>query len=72
MSARRVLAVDLGAQSGRGVVGTLDRDRLSLDVVHRFDIGFRFRKRAIELKGIEGRVQYSRIRFEFRDQSERI
>jgi rhamnulokinase len=29
--------VDIGAQSGRGVVGTLEGERLSLDVVHRFE-----------------------------------
>ncbi|MFV2063185.1 MAG: FGGY family carbohydrate kinase, partial [Chloroflexota bacterium] len=37
MGSRRVLALDYGAQSGRGVVGTLEHDRLSLEVIHRFD-----------------------------------
>ena len=32
----RYLAIDLGAESGRGVVGTLNGDRLTLDEVHRF------------------------------------
>jgi len=32
----RFLAVDLGASSGRGVVGTLFSDRLTLEEVHRF------------------------------------
>jgi len=31
-----LLALDLGAESGRAVVGTLDGDRLSLQEVHRF------------------------------------
>lgn len=32
----RFLAIDLGAESGRGVIGTIDGSRLSLDEVHRF------------------------------------
>lgn len=36
MSAHRFLAFDLGAETGRAVVGTLDRDRLSLEEIHRF------------------------------------
>ena len=32
----RLIAVDLGAESGRAVVGTFDGGRLALDVVHRF------------------------------------
>lgn len=36
----RILAIDLGAESGRGVIGTLSDDRkLSLDVIHRFPNG---------------------------------
>jgi rhamnulokinase len=35
----RILAFDLGAESGRGVVGTLESGRLTLDVVHRFPNG---------------------------------
>jgi rhamnulokinase len=35
-SALRLVAVDLGAESGRAVVGTFDGGRLALDVVHRF------------------------------------
>lgn len=31
------LAVDLGASSGRVIAGSLDDDKLSLDVLHRFD-----------------------------------
>jgi rhamnulokinase len=34
--ALRLVAVDLGAESGRAVVGTFDGKRLALDVVHRF------------------------------------
>ena len=30
------LAIDLGAESGRGIVGALDGDRLTLHEVHRF------------------------------------
>ena len=36
MSKRRFLAFDLGAESGRAVVGTLDGGRLSLEEIHRF------------------------------------
>ena len=36
-SDRRVLAIDVGAQSGRGVVGSFDGSRLRLDQAHRFD-----------------------------------
>lgn len=36
MSASRFLAIDLGAESGRGVVGTLEGGRLRVDEVHRF------------------------------------
>jgi rhamnulokinase len=32
----RILAFDLGAESGRGLVGSFDGERLGLDVVHRF------------------------------------
>jgi sugar (pentulose or hexulose) kinase len=35
----RYLAIDLGAESGRGLVGTLDGGRLSLEEVHRFANG---------------------------------
>jgi rhamnulokinase len=34
--AERYLAVDLGAESGRSVVGTFDGDRLGVEEVHRF------------------------------------
>ncbi len=33
---RNYLAVDLGAESGRVMIGTLDEDRLSLEEAHRF------------------------------------
>ncbi len=33
---KRVLAIDLGASSGRGIVGTYDGERISLEEVHRF------------------------------------
>jgi rhamnulokinase len=36
---RNYLAVDLGAESGRTIVGTLDNDRLSLTETHRFRNG---------------------------------
>ena len=32
----KILAFDLGAESGRGVLGRFDGHRLQLDVVHRF------------------------------------
>jgi rhamnulokinase len=35
-AAERYLAVDLGAESGRAVVGTFDGDRLAVEEVHRF------------------------------------
>lgn len=36
---RKLLAIDLGAESGRGVLGSFDGERLALDVVHRFPNG---------------------------------
>ncbi len=36
---RNYLAVDLGAESGRTIIGTLDDDRLSLSETHRFGNG---------------------------------
>jgi rhamnulokinase len=36
---RKLLAFDLGAESGRGVLGLFDGQRLTLDVVHRFANG---------------------------------
>ncbi len=35
----KLLAFDLGAESGRGLVGAFDGERLGLDVVHRFPNG---------------------------------
>jgi rhamnulokinase len=35
----KILAFDLGAESGRGLVGAFDGERLGLDVVHRFPNG---------------------------------
>jgi rhamnulokinase len=35
-STKKLLAFDLGAESGRGVLGLLDGQRLQLEVVHRF------------------------------------
>ena len=35
----KILAFDLGAESGRGLVGAFDGERLGLDVVHRFANG---------------------------------
>jgi rhamnulokinase len=36
---KKILAFDLGAESGRGVLGRFDGARLSLEVVHRFPNG---------------------------------
>src|SRR6266545_4458039 len=36
---RKILAFDLGAESGRGVLGRFDGGRLRLEVVHRFSNG---------------------------------
>src|SRR3954454_14258863 len=36
---KKILAFDLGAESGRGLVGNFDGQRLQLDVVHRFPNG---------------------------------
>ena len=38
-SARKILAFDLGAESGRGVLGLLDGGKLELEVVRRFPNG---------------------------------
>jgi rhamnulokinase len=35
----KILAFDLGAESGRGLLGAFDGERLALDVVHRFHNG---------------------------------
>src|SRR5262249_32012253 len=39
MSTKKILAIDLGAESGRGLIGSFDGDRLVLEVVHRFANG---------------------------------
>src|SRR5437763_4250281 len=39
MPTRKLLAIDLGAESGRGVLAAFDGQRLTLDVVHRFPNG---------------------------------
>jgi rhamnulokinase len=39
MATKRILAFDLGAESGRGILGQFDGGRLKLDVVHRFANG---------------------------------
>src|SRR5437763_7096298 len=39
MSTKKLLAFDLGAESGRGVLGRFDGGRLSLEVIHRFANG---------------------------------
>ena len=36
MAERKMLAVDLGASSGRGIVGSFDGNRITLDEIHRF------------------------------------
>ena len=38
-SSKRLLAFDLGAESGRGVLGCFDGQKLQLEVVHRFPNG---------------------------------
>ena len=32
----KMLAIDLGASSGRGIVGSFDGNKLSLEEIHRF------------------------------------
>jgi len=39
MSTQKILAFDLGAESGRGLIGSFDGERLTLEVVHRFPNG---------------------------------
>jgi rhamnulokinase len=39
MTTKNLLAYDLGAESGRGILGQFDGSRLRLDVVHRFANG---------------------------------
>ncbi len=39
MSAKYLLAFDLGAESGRAVIGTLENQKISLDEIHRFPTG---------------------------------
>ncbi len=36
MNGQKMLAIDLGASSGRGIVGTFDGEKLSLREIHRF------------------------------------
>ena len=36
MSAKRVLAIDLGASSGRGIVGSFDNGVITIEEIHRF------------------------------------
>ncbi len=36
---KKILAFDLGAESGRGLIGAFDGERLHLDVLHRFPNG---------------------------------
>ncbi|MEO6437234.1 MAG: rhamnulokinase, partial [Tepidisphaeraceae bacterium] len=36
MPSRKFLAFDLGAESGRAVLGTLDQNKLTLQETHRF------------------------------------
>ena len=36
MSKLKMLAIDLGASSGRGIVGSYDGDKLTLEENHRF------------------------------------
>ncbi len=36
MSDKKVLAIDLGASSGRGILGTFDGEKIKLEEIHRF------------------------------------
>ncbi len=36
---RKILAFDLGAESGRGILGTFDGQQIALEVIHRFPNG---------------------------------
>ena len=36
---KQYLAIDLGAESGRAIIGTLDGKRLTLNEIHRFSNG---------------------------------
>ena len=36
MANRKMLAIDLGASSGRGIIGSFDGSRISLKEIHRF------------------------------------
>src|SRR5580692_2045511 len=38
-TSKKLLAYDLGAESGRGILGLFDGSRLQLEVVHRFPNG---------------------------------
>lgn len=40
MAHRRVLAIDIGAESGRAVAGSFDGERLEIEEIHRFANGF--------------------------------
>ena len=37
MADLKMLAIDLGASSGRGIVGKFDGNKISLEEIHRFD-----------------------------------
>ena len=36
MATKRMLAIDLGASSGRGIIGNFDGEKITLDEIHRF------------------------------------
>ncbi|MBR4000447.1 MAG: rhamnulokinase, partial [Clostridia bacterium] len=36
MALKKMLAVDLGASSGRGIIGGFDGEKFTLDEIHRF------------------------------------
>ena len=36
MAMKKMLAVDLGASSGRGIIGGFDGERFTLEEIHRF------------------------------------
>ena len=49
---KRVLAFDFGASSGRAIIGCFDGEKITLEEVHRFSVGFHHKKhtkRGLEL-----------------------
>ena len=38
MAHKKMLAIDLGASSGRGIIGKFDGEKITLEEIHRFSI----------------------------------